>query len=76
MIAPRPLISTRVPPLILGGGSRGEALRLVANISMRLADWIERDHCHGNIGREERQRTADLVQLLRSAASAAATLAR
>jgi uncharacterized protein YlxW (UPF0749 family) len=64
------------PPLILGGGSRAEALRLVADLAMRLASWIERDHGNWTMRREERQRTADLVSLLRSAAAEAAQLAQ
>jgi alkanesulfonate monooxygenase SsuD/methylene tetrahydromethanopterin reductase-like flavin-dependent oxidoreductase (luciferase family) len=75
MIAPRPTVK-KAPPLILGGGSRVEVLRLVADLSSRLAVWIERDHCNWEIGREERERTADLVHLLRSAAAAAGKLAR
>ena len=75
MIAPKPALK-KAPPLVVGGGSRSEVLRIVADLSARLAMWIERDHRHWEIGREERERTANLVDLLRSVAEAAGELAR
>jgi hypothetical protein len=61
-------------PLLFGGGSRVDVLRLVAAISARLAGWIERDHFHSETRADERARMANLVRLLRSAEKAAVEL--
>jgi hypothetical protein len=61
-------------PLLFGGGSRTEVLRLVATISAQLAGWIERDHFHSDVPLGERARMANLVRLLRLAEAAAAEL--
>jgi hypothetical protein len=71
VIAPRSMAAMAARPLLFGGGNRADVLRLVADLCERLAAWIERDHCLGDMAHDESARVTEVVRLLRSAATTA-----